>query len=64
MVEMPGVKPLTRPPVPADATVVLLLVHVPPEGVADKVVVVPTQIWPELPVIAVGAGLTVTTTGE
>jgi hypothetical protein len=43
---------------PTVATAVLLLAHVPPAGVSDKVVVVPTQKF-VLPLIGAGNGLTV-----
>lgn len=44
--------------VPTVATVVLLLAQVPPGMPFDSVVVVPTQI-PVVPLITVGAGVTV-----
>lgn len=39
----PTLNPVTTPDAETDATVGALLVHVPPEGVPDKVIVLPTQ---------------------
>lgn len=58
---VPVTRPLTTPVVPSMvATVVLLLLHVPPAVVSVSVVVPPTHT-PDAPVIAPGVGLTVTT---
>lgn len=56
----PGLAPpVTSPePEPIVATVVLLLLHVPPDDASFKVVVAPAQI-PVVPVIGDGTGFTV-----
>ena len=60
MVEVPDVTPETIPElVPIVATLVLLLIHVPPP-VLERVVVEPAQTV-AVPVIADGNGFTVTT---
>ena len=60
MVDVPDVAPETIPElVPIVATLVLLLIHVPPP-VLERVVVEPAQTV-VVPAIAVGNGFTVTT---
>ena len=56
---VPAPAPKTLPVEPTVATVISLLLHVPPPA-SDKVVVNPEQTL-RLPSIAVGNGLTVTT---
>ncbi len=53
IVAVPADTPVTTPVVPTDATLVLLLLQVPPDVALDSVVVVPAQIE-VVPVIAVG----------
>ena len=57
---MPEAIPPTVPPA-TEATVVLPLLHTPPEEVSISVVVVPLQILAEVGDIAAGPGITVTT---
>ena len=59
MVAVPAATPVTIPDVPIVATPVLLLAHVPPLVVEDRVVVDPahTEV---VPVIAAGSAFTVT----
>jgi len=58
---VPPPTPVTTPvSEPTEATHDGLLLHVPPADVQDNDVVVPTQIGPRLPVMAVGEGFTVT----
>lgn len=57
---VPAATPDTTPEVPTVATMLLLLVHVPPEGVAINELVVPTHRV-VVPVMALGAEFTVTT---
>ena len=59
MVAVPAATPVTMPDVPIVATPVLLLAHVPPLVVEDRVVVDPahTEV---VPVIAAGSAFTVT----
>ncbi len=59
MVTVPAVTPVTIPVDPTVAMAVLLLVHEPPVVVEDNGVVCPTQRL-AAPVIAAGAGFTVT----
>jgi hypothetical protein len=58
MVDVPGAMPDTIPEVPIVATVVILLLHVPPPASARDVVVPAHKMV--TPVIADGSGLTVT----
>jgi hypothetical protein len=61
MVEVPDDTPYTIPElVPTVATLVVLLLHMPPPVVLLSVVLLPTHTVDE-PVIAAGSGLTVTT---
>ena len=60
MVVVPAVDAETTPPVPMNATDVLLLVHVPPAGVSVSVFVLPGQRG-TLPVMGLGKAVTVTT---
>ena len=58
---VPVTRPLTTPVVPSIvATVVLLLLQLPPVVALASVALAPTQV-PDGPVIAAGVGLTVTT---
>jgi len=62
---MPGATPVTTPDIePTVATDVFELVHMPPAGVAESVVVLPVQIeapgTPVAPTAITGTGLTVT----
>jgi hypothetical protein len=52
---VPGATPLTTPPVPTVAMLVLLLLHVPPAEASVRLVVKPTHTLDE-PVIAAGVG--------
>ena len=61
MVAVPAATPVTTPDAVTVATPVLLLVHVPPAVASVSGVVNPTQT-DNVPVIAGGKGLTVTTT--
>jgi hypothetical protein len=58
MVAVPAATPVTMPDVPIVATPVLLLDHVPPLVVDDRVVVAPTHTE-AAPVIAAGSALIV-----
>ena len=59
---MPAVTPVTTPEVPTVATEVLLLVHVPPLTVLERVIVRPVQTLEEPEMVpAEGAAFTVTT---
>ena len=57
---MPALIPVTTAPVPVDATLELLLLHVPPAVGQVSVVVLPGQIL-VTPVIAFTAAVTLTT---
>lgn len=62
IVAVPGLPPVTMPPDKVtDATAVLLLLHVPPPGISLSVTVAPEHTV-DGPLIAPGAGLTVTST--
>ncbi len=59
MVDVPFVRPATRPEASTIATDELLLIQVPPVGVLFSVVLLPWQTW-NVPVIAAGVVFTVT----
>ena len=59
MVTVPAATPVTMPDVPIVATPVLLLAHVPPLVIEDRVVVDPAHTV-VVPVIAAGSAFTVT----
>jgi hypothetical protein len=61
IVDVPAAKPDAIPPLVMPATVVLLLLHVPPVVASAKVVLAPSQT-DSIPVIGVGLGLIVTVT--
>ena len=65
MFDVPKATAVTTPqpgvPGATVATVVLLLVHAPPAGVAHNVAVFPTHNEPGRPDVTVGNGFTVTT---
>ena len=58
MVAEPAANPFTAPVLPTVAIDVLLLLHVPPDGLEDNVVALPTHTF-IVPVIDDGIGLTV-----
>jgi hypothetical protein len=58
IIAVPAATPVTTPVELMVATPVLLLLHVPPGVISDKLVVRPTQTL-SVPVIAAGFGLTV-----
>lgn len=60
MVDVPDINPLTTPSVPMVATLVLLLLQLPPPGAHVNVVVAPSHTN-SVPPIALGLAFTVTT---
>lgn len=64
MVVNPAPTAFTTPVAPTVATAVSSLIQEPPDDAVDSVIDAPVQIVDELPVIAAGIGLTVTTAVE